>query len=88
MKKIIFLTFLIGLFHAVTAMPIDSAAIQAGIQTAIQAVNVVDPAIIGGIPNSITGGLLTFVAGILIRFFELRSIKRKHNAEIAAARLK
>ncbi|MEI8136126.1 MAG: hypothetical protein WCH21_02260 [Bacteroidota bacterium] len=75
MKKIIsFLLFVF--FTGCVVAQIDSAGIQHVISTGVQIIGI-NNTLIPNVPNEITGGLITMLAGFIIRFFEKRKLRKK-----------
>lgn len=81
MKKLSYLIiFTVSLF--LISMPIfsqiDSAGIQSIVGTSFDIVSAVTvKPIIPNVPNEITGGLITLIAGLVIRLFEKRRLRKK-----------
>jgi len=76
MKKIIFLTVFI--FASILCYSqIDSTAIQTILTTGVTIATATNNNIIPKIPNELTSSLITILAGIIIRFFEKRRLKKK-----------
>lgn len=76
MKKYIFLTVLF--FTSVLCYSqIDSADIQTILSTGVTIATATNNNIIPKVPNEITSSIITILAGIIIRFFEKRRLKKK-----------
>jgi len=76
MKKIIFLTVFI--FASILCYSqIDSTAIQTILTTGVTIATATNNNIIPKVPNELTSSLITILAGIIIRFFEKRRLKKK-----------
>lgn len=58
---------------------IDSTTIQHLASTGLDVLTLTNNTIIPNVPNEITGGLITMIIGIIIRFFEKRHLLRKMN---------
>ena len=76
MKKtvstILFILITINIFAA-----IDSTAIQNLLQTGVTIADATNNSIIPNVPNSLTSSLVTIIAGLIIRFFEKRKLKKQ-----------
>ena len=81
MKKPLLITIgvfiLLFLFSLVAFPQVDSAGIQQVISTGVNIVDATGGQIIPNVPNSVTGGLITLIAGFIIRFFEKRHLRKK-----------
>jgi len=55
---------------------IDSSAIQHLASTGVEILTMTNNTIIPNIPNEITGGIITMILGVIIRFFEKRHLKK------------
>jgi len=76
MKKYIFLTVFI--FASILCYSqIDSADIQTILSTGVTIATATNNTIIPKVPNELTSSLITILAGIIIRFFEKRRLKKK-----------
>lgn len=62
---------------AVCYSQIDSTAIQTVLQTGVTIATATNNTIIPKVPNEITSSLITIIAGIIIRYFEKRRLKKK-----------
>ena len=56
---------------------IDSTEVQNILSTGVKIVTLTNNTIIRGIPNEITGGLITLIAGFIIRIIEKRHLRKK-----------
>lgn len=56
---------------------VDSTAVQQILQTGVAIADATNNTIIKGVPNSVTGGLITLVAGFIIRYFEKRRLRKQ-----------
>jgi len=76
MKKYIFLTVFI-FASIICYSQIDSADIQTILITGVTIATATNNTIIPKVPNELTSSLITILAGIIIRFFEKRRLKKK-----------
>lgn len=60
-----------------TFSQIDSTGIQNLLQTGVGIADATNNNIIPGVPNTITGSLITLIAGMVIRFFEKRRLRKQ-----------
>lgn len=56
---------------------IDSTGIQTILSTGVTIATATNNNIIPKVPNELTGSLITIIAGIIIRYFEKRSLRKK-----------
>lgn len=83
MKKsnfiIVFLSTILLLIGFTSIAQIDSTGIQNLIGTGLGIVTTINGEgnLIPSVPNAITGSLITLIAGVLIRLFEKRKLRRK-----------
>ena len=80
MKKYLFIICLLpALFILVAdkaAAQLDSAAIQNVLQTGADIATAIKPQWINGISNEVVSSIVTIVAGLIIRFFEKRKMRK------------
>ena len=76
MKNIIFIILFV-LISTCTFSQIDSTGIQNILQTGVSIADATNNTIIPNVPNSITGSIITLVAGFIIRFFEKRRLRKQ-----------
>ena len=58
------------------AAQLDSAAIQNALQTGADIATAIKPQWINGISNEVVSSIVTIVAGLIIRFFEKRKMRK------------
>lgn len=63
-------------FGVVAMAQIDSTTIQNTLSTGMQIIEITGKQIIPNVPNSITGSLITLIAGVVIRIFEKRKLRK------------
>ena len=56
---------------------IDSTGVQQILSTGVNIATVTNNAIIKGVPNEITGSLITLIAGFIIRIIEKRQLRKR-----------
>lgn len=56
---------------------IDSTTIQHLASTGVDVLTLTHNTIIPNVPNEITGGIITMILGVVIRFFEKRHLRKK-----------
>ena len=80
MKKYLFficlLPALILLAVDKAAAQLDSAAIQNALQTGADIATAIKPQWINGISNEVVSSIVTIIAGLIIRFFEKRKMRK------------
>ena len=64
------------MFGVVAMAQVDSTTIQNTLSTGMQIIEITGKQIIPNVPNSITGSVLTLIAGIIIRFIEKRKLRK------------
>jgi NADH:ubiquinone oxidoreductase subunit K len=69
-----FILFCIG--YSAIAQAIDSTAVQQVISTGVTIISA-NNTIIKGVPNEITGSLITLIAGFIIRLIEKRRLRKQ-----------
>ena len=78
-KIIIAVISMILIFIGINAIAqIDSTTIQNTISTGFQIVSAENDHIVPNVPNSVTGALLTLIAGVVIRLIEKRQLRKKN----------
>lgn len=56
---------------------IDSTTIQHLASTGVDVLTLTHNTIIPNVPNEITGGIITMILGVVIRYFEKRHLRKK-----------
>ena len=74
---LIFSFILICIGYGAVAQAIDSAEIQTILTTGVSIATATNNTIIKGVPNEITGSLITLIAGFIIRLIEKRSLRKR-----------
>jgi uncharacterized membrane protein YoaK (UPF0700 family) len=74
---LIFSFILICIGYEAVAQAIDSAEIQTILTTGVNIATATHNTIIKGVPNEITGSLITLIAGFIIRLIEKRSLRKR-----------
>ena len=69
-----FILFCIG--YGAVAQAIDSTAVQQVLSTGVNIATATNNTIIKGVPNEITGSLITLIAGFIIRLIEKRRLRK------------
>lgn len=74
---IIFFSFLLICIGFTAIAQIDSTEIQNLLSTGVNVATATNNTIIKGLPNEVTGSLITLVAGFIIRIIEKRHLRKK-----------
>jgi hypothetical protein len=74
---IIFLSFILICIGFDTLAQIDSTGVQNLLSTGVNIATATNNTIIKGLPNEITGSLITLLAGFVIRMIEKRHLRKK-----------
>lgn len=74
---LIFSFILVCIGYSALAQAIDSAEIQTILTTGVNIATITHNNIIKGVPNEVTGSLITLIAGFIIRLIEKRSLRKR-----------
>lgn len=74
---VLILSFILICIGFTAIAQIDSTEVQNLLSTGVNIATATNNTIIKGLPNEITGSLLTLVAGFIIRIIEKRHLRKK-----------